>query len=97
MHPDLAVTKAARLFKVLGSESRLRLLRRIREEPATVTALVEATSMSQPLVSQHLRMLREAELVRAVRHGRESVYELADLHVSHLIEDALEHVAEDVG
>ena len=95
MDPDLAVEHAAQLFKVLGSTSRLRLMREIRRDPATVSSLVEATGMSQPLVSQHLRMLREAELVKAVRHGREMYYEVADSHVVHLIEDALEHVAED--
>lgn len=97
MDQDLIVEGAARLFKVLGSTSRLRLMLEIRRDPATVSALVEATGMSQPLVSQHLRMLREAKLVRGVRHGREMYYEVADLHVIHLIEDALEHVAEAGG
>ena len=57
MEPGLA--EAAQLFKVLGSESRLLLLRLLAAEPRTVGALTEATGMSQPLVSQHLRTLRQ--------------------------------------
>ena len=92
MEPGLA--EAAQLFKVLGSESRLLLLRLLAAEPRTVGALTEATGMSQPLVSQHLRTLRQANLVAARRAGKESTYHLVDLHVPHVIADALIHVRE---
>ena len=94
MEPGLA--DAARLFKVLGSESRLALLRLVGEQPRTVGALAEAADMSQPLVSQHLRTLRDAGLVTAQRRGKEVTYQVADLHVSHVISDALAHVREPV-
>ena len=90
--PGLA--EAAQLFKVLGSESRLGLLRLIGAEPRTVGVLAEATGMSQPLVSQHLRTLRQVGLVTTSRTGREITYALADRHVAHVIEDALAHVQE---
>lgn len=92
VEPGLA--DAAQLFKVLGSESRLGLLHVIAQEPRTVGALAEATGLSQPLVSQHLRTLRQAGLLTSSRHGKEVTYELADLHVSHVIADALAHVRE---
>lgn len=92
MEPGIA--EAAQLFKVLGSESRLGLLRLIGAEARTVGALVEATGMSQPLVSQHLRTLRQAGLVATSRSGKEVVYRLADLHVAHVVADALAHVQE---
>ncbi|HMR48085.1 MAG TPA: metalloregulator ArsR/SmtB family transcription factor [Arachnia sp.] len=91
---DAGLVEAAQLFKVLGHESRLLLLRLIGEESRTVGALAEATNMSQPLVSQHLRTLRGAGLVAAQRRGKEVIYEIADLHVSHVVSDALEHVRE---
>lgn len=90
--PRLAA--AAQLFKVLGSEARLGLLHEIGQEPRTVGALAEATELSQPLVSQHLRTLRQAGLVTSTRSGKEVTYQLADLHVSHVITDALAHVQE---
>ena len=94
MHDDDGLDAAAQLFKVLGSSSRLGLLRLLGDEPRTVGALAAATSMSQSLVSQHLRTLRQVGLVRGVRHGKEVTYEVADSHVTHVIEDALEHVHE---
>lgn len=92
MEPGLA--EAAQLFKVLGSESRLELLRLIAVEPRTVGSLVDATGMSQPLVSQHLRTLRQAGLAEASRDGKEVSYRLVDMHVAHLVADALVHVQE---
>lgn len=94
MDTEAGVAAAAQLFKVLGSESRLELLRLLGEAPRTVSALAEATGMTQPLVSQHLRTLRQSSLVTAERHGKEVTYRVADLHVSHVITDALAHVHE---
>jgi DNA-binding transcriptional ArsR family regulator len=45
-------------------------------------------------VSQHLRVLRSARLVRAERRGREIAYSLADAHVGHIVADAVSHAAE---
>jgi DNA-binding transcriptional ArsR family regulator len=94
MEVESRLADAAQLFKVLGSESRLGLLHMIGQEPRTVSALTGASGLSQPLVSQHLRTLRQAGLVTATRHGKEVIYRLADLHVSHVIADALAHVQE---
>ncbi len=94
MDVEPGLVEAAQLFKVLGHESRLGLLRLIGDESRTVGALVEATGMSQPLVSQHLRTLRQAGLVAASRMGKEVTYHVADLHVVHVVADALAHVRE---
>lgn len=57
--------------------------------------LADALGASQPLVSQHLRLLRASRLVRADRHGREVVYSLVDEHVAHIVLDAVNHARED--
>ncbi|MCA0252416.1 MAG: metalloregulator ArsR/SmtB family transcription factor [Actinobacteria bacterium] len=94
MDTEPGLVEAAQLFRVLGSESRLQILLLLGSGSRTVGALVEATEMSQPLVSQHLRTLRQSGLVTAVRSGKEVAYRLADQHVSHVISDALVHVNE---
>ncbi|GAA1990266.1 hypothetical protein GCM10009718_29970 [Isoptericola halotolerans] len=94
MDTEPGLAAAAELFKVLGNESRLRLLHLIGQEPRAVGALADVTGMSQPLVSQHLRTLRQADLVTADRRGRALIYQVADLHVTHVISDALVHVRE---
>jgi ArsR family transcriptional regulator, zinc-responsive transcriptional repressor len=59
-----------------------------------VHELTEALEVDQPLVSQHLRVLRGARVVAADRRGREVVYRLEDEHVGHIVADAITHVAE---
>ncbi|MFC0646677.1 ArsR/SmtB family transcription factor [Cellulomonas phragmiteti] len=94
MHGQPGLHAAAELFKVLGHESRLTLLLLLATEPRTVGALVAATGSTQPLVSQHLRTLRQSGLVTATRHGREVTYRVTDEHVTHVVTDALAHVTE---
>lgn len=86
--------EAAELFRVLGSPSRLKLLRVIARGPAQVNALADATGLTQPLVSQHLRLLRTTGIVTVTRTGREASYQLADQHIAHVIDDAVIHVLE---
>lgn len=95
MDTEPGVREAAELFKQLGNESRLLIMRLLADRPRSVRALTEATELSQPLVSQHLRTLRQADLVLGERRGREVVYQLTDDHVTHVIEDALAHVNHD--
>ncbi|GAB3261463.1 ArsR/SmtB family transcription factor [Kineosporia babensis] len=94
MQAEPGLAEAAQLFKILGHESRLWLLRLISAQPSTVGELAERTAMSQPLVSQHLRTLRQGGLVTAVRSGKEVTYEIADTHVTHVVADAVAHVLE---
>ena len=50
--------------------------------------------MTQPLVSQHLRVLRGAGVVRTRRRGREIAYSLTDQHLAHIAIDAVRHSEE---
>lgn len=84
----------ARIFKALGNEARLSILCALAESEDSVSGLADATGLSQPLVSQHLRTLREAHLVKGARSGKEVIYSLADHHVAHVVSDAYSHVAE---
>lgn len=94
METEQGISQAAQLFKALGNESRLTLLWLVVERPLGVGTLTTLTGLSQPLVSQHLRTLRQSGLVTAERHGREVLYRVADSHISHVISDVLAHVQE---
>lgn len=86
--------EVVRLFKTLGNEARLRILCALTDTDLTVSGIVEATGLSQPLVSQHLRTMKEAHLVAGTRAGKEVVYSLADHHVAHIVGDTFIHVTE---
>jgi DNA-binding transcriptional ArsR family regulator len=54
------------LFRALGDPTRRGLFERIvRDGEVTVHALTEGSGVSQPMVSRHLAVLKEAGLVRA--------------------------------
>ena len=85
---------AGELLKVLSSPVRLAIITRLADGPAAVHDLTEVTGQSQPLVSQHLRVLRSVRLIQVTARGRERVYELVDDHVAHIVSDAIRHTAE---
>jgi DNA-binding transcriptional ArsR family regulator len=67
----------ARYFYALKEVWRLRMLHALAEaQELTVSGLAERLEISQPLVSWHLRRLRQAKVVRVRREGRESYYSL---------------------
>ena len=83
------------LFRVLASPVRVAIVDLLAEQERFVHQLIEATGLSQPLVSQHLRVLRDARLVQRVRRGREMAYALRDEHVAHIVRDAIAHIREE--
>jgi ArsR family transcriptional regulator, zinc-responsive transcriptional repressor len=86
---------ASELLKTLAAPVRLALLVVLASGPRCVHELVDELGVSQPLVSQHLRVLRAARLVAAERRGREVVYRLVDEHVADIVDAAIRHSEED--
>ena len=85
---------ATELLKALANPLRLAIVVELQQGPRCVHELVETLEASQPLVSQHLRVLRQARLVASERQGREIVYSLSDEHVAHIVGDAINHAEE---
>ena len=88
---------AGELLRALTAPVRLALIELLTERPLCVHELVDAVALAQPLVSQHLKVLRAAGLVTAARRGREVTYQLADTHVGHIVKDAVKHAQERRG
>jgi ArsR family transcriptional regulator, zinc-responsive transcriptional repressor len=94
-HPDIDRYEAAgRLLRALTAPIRLAVIDLLADHPYCVHELVDAIGAAQPLVSQHLRVLRGTGLVRMSRRGREVVYELTDVHAAHTVRDAVAHASE---
>ena len=64
------------LFEIIAEPSRRRVLDLLREQERTVGELVNALDMSQPAVSKHLRVLRDAGLVEARVDAQRRIYSL---------------------
>jgi DNA-binding transcriptional ArsR family regulator len=67
----------SRAFLALGDPTRRAILAQIADGACTVTALVEANSLSQPGISKHLKVLEDAGLIRRERVARTRPVHLA--------------------
>ena len=84
--PDALVEVIAQRFRVLGEPMRIKLLDQLRDGPATVGELREATGASQQNVSKHLGVLLGAGMVSRSRDGNFARYTIADESVFDMCE-----------
>jgi len=85
---------AGELLRALAAPVRIAIVLQLREADRCVHELVDALDVAQPLISQHLRVLKTAGVVQGERRGREVVYRLVDDHLAHIVVDAVTHVQE---
>jgi DNA-binding transcriptional ArsR family regulator len=91
---DPSVAELADLFHLLGDPTRLRIVLACLDAPISVGDIAGQLELSGSLVSHHLRLLRAARILKAERQGKQVFYAAADRHVSEMLADMLEHVAE---
>jgi DNA-binding transcriptional ArsR family regulator len=89
-----AYQSAGELLRALSAPIRVAIVAELGEGERCVHELVERLGAAQPLVSQHLRVLRGAGVVRGARRGREIAYSLVDDHVARIVADAVSHARE---
>jgi len=70
------VDEHAELFKLLGDKTRLSIVALLKDRERCVCDLVELLQTSQPNISQHLRKLKDAGLLRETRRGQWIYYAL---------------------
>jgi DNA-binding transcriptional ArsR family regulator len=85
------------LLRALAAPVRIAIVLQLRESARCVHELVDALAVPQPLVSQHLRILKAAGVVAGERSGREVMYRLVDHHLADIVVAAVTHAAEDSG
>jgi len=85
---------AGELLRALSAPLRVAIVTELAAGERCVHELVDKLAVAQPLVSQHLRVLRGAGVVRGARRGREIAYSLVDEHIAHIVADAISHARE---
>ena len=84
----------AELFKAFGDTTRVRILWLLLQQEQCVGSIAEALDISQSAISHQLRMLKQMQLIKFRREGKNVLYSLADDHVKTILEMGLEHVLE---
>ena len=94
-----AIEIKAKLFRGFADPSRLSIIECLRSGKKSVGELAEATELSQPNVSNHLRCLADCDLVKNERNGRYIYYQLSDDRIDGILslsERLLSEVAKGV-
>ena len=83
---QLSLPHSARVFKILGDETRLRLLLLLAEHgPLSVSSLCASVGQTQTTVSHHLTLMRMADLVDFRRSGKKNLYFVSSDHALELL------------
>ena len=84
----------AELFKAFGDPTRVHILSLLLKQELCVGDIAEGVELSQSAISHQLRILKQMDLIKFRREGKNLLYSLADDHVRTILEMGLEHVME---
>lgn len=81
-------TRVAGNLKALADPTRLKILLELAHKPSSVTAVAKCFALSQPTVSAHVQVLREAGLIEEKPNGRSSTLTVSASSLKKLFEDS---------
>ncbi len=89
----IEIEKTATILKLLGDKTRLTMVKMLDSNDCCVCEFVEVFKASQPAISQHLRKLKDAGIVKETRRGQWIIYSLNkdSVHYS-LVENILQYL-----
>ncbi|MDN5347565.1 MAG: hypothetical protein PWP65_1129 [Clostridia bacterium] len=83
----MQIKEAEKVFKALGQSLRLKIIALLAEQEFCVCELEEIFGVSQPAISQHLRILKEADLVEEEKIGQWVFYSLKREYLEEFLRD----------
>ncbi len=92
--PEKPILALSGLFRVLGEETRSRIICALGFSEMCVCDIAALLKMSSSAISHQLRILRESKIIKSRREGKVVYYSLADEHIEMLFKIAFEHVTE---
>lgn len=82
----------AEFFKVVGDQTRIKILYALFESPMCVCDIAVLLDMSQSAISHQLRVLKQAGLVKFRKEGRIVFYSLEDDHIKNILDEGMDHI-----
>lgn len=76
MNGSVPINKLESVLKILGDKTRLIILSRLKDNELCVCDIVKNLSISQPAVSQHLRKMKDLEIIVEERRGQWNYYKI---------------------
>lgn len=97
MPDNKIIDKLSVFYKLLGDNTRCKILYCLDNREMCVCDLANVLSMSKSSISHQLSTLRNSGVVKLRKQGKEVYYSLDDNHVSKLFEIGLEHIYHKIG
>ena len=94
MPTEPVLSEVSTLFKIMGDSTRSHILWALDQNEMCVCDLAALLNMTKSAISHQLKLLREANLVRSHREGKNVFYTFDDNHVRDIFEKAFEHTIE---
>lgn len=88
------IADISEFFKVFGDSTRIQILWALSKSDMCVCDIAFLINMTKSAVSHQLKILKDYNLVKCKRNGKEVIYSLADSHVKDIFEKAVEHLYE---
>ncbi|WP_226670139.1 ArsR/SmtB family transcription factor [Metabacillus litoralis] len=89
----IEIENAATILKLLGDKTRLTMVKMLDSNDCCVCEFVEVFKASQPAISQHIRKLKDAGIVKETRRGQWIIYSLnKNIDYYPLVQNLLQHL-----
>lgn len=92
---EIEKQKVSNLFKVIADPTRIDILYTLKDSRLSVSEIKDKLNMSQSAISHQLRVLKDVNLVKDERVGKNIFYSLSDNHVYDIFNQAIDHVREE--
>jgi ArsR family transcriptional regulator len=90
---ELLLREKIKILQALSDETRLRIIDALKKGERCVCEIYPALGKSQSLISEHLRVLREANILDSRRDGRRIIYFISDQRIAKLCQELDEIVS----
>ena len=87
-------SKIAALFKGFSDSTRVQILYLLMEQELCVNDIAQGVNLTQSAVSHQLHYLKQMDLIKYRREGKNLLYSLADDHVRTILQMGYEHISE---
>ena len=84
--PDEEIKILAEKLKVCGHPVRLKILCLIEKQDSCVTELWQCLDQSQPVISQHLAVLKDKDIVESDVQGNRRIYSISDPFIKTMVQ-----------
>jgi ArsR family transcriptional regulator len=92
MPEEREIERVSAFFKVLGDNTRIKILYALREKEMCAGDIAVLLNMTKSAVSHQLALMRSMHQVRTRREGKNIFYSLDDQHIVDIIDEALIHM-----